>query len=117
MMYNLSVAAFAIALAFQIVVAQDHREAEPSAAGARAVAMIKKLGGQVRGDAKRPFVEVDLGGTNVAGADLQLLKDLPDLRVLDLHNTKITDKGLEHLKDLVNLQGLHLHAEIGRAHV
>jgi internalin A len=86
--------------------------AEPSAAEKRAVAIIEKLGGKVRGDVKRsnhPIIEVDLGLTNVTDADLQLLKDLPDLQVLDLHRTKVTDKGLEHLKGLVKLRGLHLH--------
>jgi Leucine-rich repeat (LRR) protein len=44
---------------------------------------------------------------NVTDADLQLLKDLPDLRVLALHQCDVTDAGLEHLAGLTNLLGLH----------
>jgi Leucine-rich repeat (LRR) protein len=76
---------------------------------------IEKLGGAFRVDPKKPnnpVIEVDLRNTGVTDADLQLLKDLPDLRVLILggpQGTKVTDKGLEHLKGSVNLQRLHLY--------
>jgi Leucine-rich repeat (LRR) protein len=76
---------------------------------------IEKLGGAFRVDPKKPnhpVIEVDLSNTGVTNADLQLLKDLPDLRVLILggtQGTKVTDKGLEHLKGSVNLQRLHLY--------
>ena len=76
---------------------------------------IEKLGGAFRADPKKPnkpVIEVDLRDTRVTDADLQLLKDLPDLRVLILggtQGTKVTDKGLEHLKGSVNLHRLHLY--------
>ena len=79
------------------------------------VAKIEKLGGTFRVDPKQPnnpVIEVDLSNTGGTDADLQLLKDLPDLRVLILggpQGTKVTDKSLEHLKGLVNLQRLHLY--------
>jgi Leucine-rich repeat (LRR) protein len=76
---------------------------------------IEKLGGRFRVDPKKtnnPVIELDLSNTAVTDEDLQLLKDLPDLRVLILggtQGTKVTDKGLEHLKGSVNLQRLHLY--------
>ena len=76
---------------------------------------IAKLGGRFRVDPEKPnnpVIEVDLRNTGVTDADLQLLKDLPDLRVLILggtQGTKVTDKGLEHLKGSVNLQRLYLY--------
>jgi len=50
---------------------------------------------------------LDLVGT-ATDADLEHLKGLTALRVLDLRNTRVTDRGLEQLKGVTSLQRLFL---------
>src|SRR5262249_47050285 len=76
-----------------------------------AVKAIKKLGGKVTVDDKRPgkpVVGVNLGGTKVTDAGLKELKELKNLRELNLGDTQVTGAGLKELKELKNLQGLDL---------
>lgn len=54
--------------------------------------------------------------TNVADADLRILKDVPDLQVLHLGDTNITDAGLEHLKNVPSLKEVELrHTHVTEA--
>jgi hypothetical protein len=43
---------------------------------------------------------IDLRGTRIVDADLQVLKDLPSVRTVELDQTGITDEGIRQLKDL-----------------
>jgi hypothetical protein len=73
----------------------------------KTVAAIKKLGGKVKVDEKRPgrrVMEVDLSFQQVTDADLAHLKGLTSLKSLELGGTKVTDVGLPHLKDLPRLE-------------
>ena len=85
----------------------------------KAIAAIKKLGGQtgtsqfrhiekgklvVENWPGKPVVLVYLEETKVTDADLAFLKVFPDLRHLDLTTTSITDAGLIHLKGLTKLE-------------
>ncbi len=73
----------------------------------KALAQIKRIGGRV-------FDEPGGKGVAIAfpyeatDADLKLLADVPDVRVVYLDRTKVTDAGLEHLKGLANLQEVTL---------
>lgn len=75
----------------------------------RAVAAVKKLGGEVFRDMKapgKPVVGVSLYSTKVKGADLKELAALKGLQRLDLTFTKLTDAGLKGLarhKELTSL--------------
>src|SRR5256885_1977002 len=81
---------------------------------ATAIEAIKKLGGRVEVDAKRPgqpVVGVDLANTKVTDAGLKVLKELKELKSLQtlyLNGTKVTDTGLKELKDLKNLRTLEV---------
>src|SRR5207253_160541 len=78
---------------------------------AMAIEAIKKLGGRVEVDAKRPgqpVVGVDLDNTKVTDAGLKVLKELKSLQFLDLGD-KVTDAGLKELRELKNLQTLYLN--------
>lgn len=78
---------------------------------AKAVAEIKKLGGEVTVDERhldRFVVGVNFERAPVTDAGLDCLKGLPHLRSLNLNHTSVTDAGLEHLKGLTNLQVLDL---------
>src|SRR5215203_6447701 len=77
----------------------------------RVVAEVQRLGGTVEFDKTkkvRPIVKVDLHGTKVTDADLVVLKDLKELRVLDLRLTHISDAGVANLKNLTRLETLNL---------
>jgi hypothetical protein len=79
---------------------------------AAAVETIKKLGGKVTVDAKRPgkpVVGVNLDNTTVTDAGLKELKELKTLREMHLGGTKVTDAGLKELKDSKSLQKLYRH--------
>jgi len=53
-------------------------------------------------------VAVGLRDLPTTDADLELLRDLPDLRQLSIRRTNVTDAGLEHLKGLKHLEYLGL---------
>src|SRR5947209_7558853 len=77
---------------------------------ATAIEAIKKLGGRVEVDAKRPgqpVVGVDLDNTKVTDAGLKVLKQLKSLQFLDMGDN-VTDAGLKELKELKHLQSLGL---------
>jgi hypothetical protein len=77
----------------------------------KAVAFVKKLGGQVIRDEKKAGEPVDtvlLGGTKIDDAGLKELAALKQLQTLDLSNTKISDLGLKELAALQQLQTLYL---------
>src|SRR5437868_6633691 len=79
---------------------------------ATAIEAIKKLGGRVEVDAKRPgqpVVGVDLDNTKVTDAGLKELKEVKSLQTLYLSVTAVTDAGLKELKELKNLQTLYLN--------
>ena len=68
---------------------------------ATAIEAIKKLGGRVEVDAKRPgqpVVGVDLDNSKVTDAGLKVLKDLKNLRTLEVAFTAVTDTGVKELK-------------------
>ena len=51
------------------------------------IAEVERLGGKVEFDetkTNRPIIKVDLHSTKVADADLQILKDLKEIQILDL---------------------------------
>ena len=63
----------------------------------KAIAAIKKLGGKVTFDEKKPgkpVISVNLRRTEVTDAGLVHLKGLKNLQTLFLNSTKITDAGL-----------------------
>jgi hypothetical protein len=79
----------------------------------RAIAAIKKLGGTVTFDHRKPgkpVFRVDLDATKITDKDLKHLKPMVGLKQLFLKHTRITDKGLKHLKGLTNLQSLDLES-------
>jgi hypothetical protein len=53
------------------------------------------------------FEELDLTGSTISDADLELLRELPCQRLV-LDHCPITGPGLDHLKQLPRLQELHL---------
>jgi hypothetical protein len=82
----------------------------------RAIGEIKKLGGKVEVDIKRPgtpVVGVDLKHTKVGDASLEHLKGLTHLEILRLKDSAVTDDGLVYVKGLTNLEVL----ELGRTKV
>lgn len=87
------------------------------------VRRIEALGGRVDRDSilPRPWQQafgwqlnygrvatIDLRGTLIRDADLQVLSDFEDLLILMLDGTSITDDGLVHVRGLKNLQGVML---------
>jgi Leucine-rich repeat (LRR) protein len=85
--------------------------------------LIKKMGGQVQRDPKapgQPAIGISLRGTNVTDADLEILKQLKSLQILNLSQTAITDAGLKPIESLPNLRNLILPVSItdaGLVHV
>src|SRR6185295_12716667 len=77
----------------------------------KVVAEVQRLGGTVEFDETkedRPIVKVDLHGTKVTDADLVILKNLKELRVLDLRLTHVGDAAVANLKNLTKLETLNL---------
>src|SRR5688572_2027088 len=82
----------------------------------RAIAAIKKLGGVVEVDVKRPgmpVVGVNLKHTKEVDASLEHLSGLTELGRLSLKDTRVTDDGMRYVKGLTNLEVL----ELGRTNV
>jgi Leucine-rich repeat (LRR) protein len=103
----------ALALAGMVLVlTQPLLRAQDGQAGQeRAIAEIKKLGGKVEVDPKRPSVPVvgvNLKHAKVVDASLEHLKGLTELEILFLEDTKVTDDGLVYLKGLTDLEALEL---------
>ncbi|MFH0884048.1 MAG: hypothetical protein V2A56_13765, partial [bacterium] len=76
-----------------------------------AVAKIRKLGGQITFDDKRPeksVIRVDVNNCKMSDTDLKELTTLTNLQTLFLGGTDVSDAGLEYLKGLNNLQSLAL---------
>jgi len=78
-----------------------------------AAVAIKKLGGVVRMDNKKPgkpVTMVDLNGqgsrTKLVDADLKVLKEFKHLRHLSLYATQVTDGGMKELRELKSSQTL-----------
>ena len=72
----------------------------------RAVAVVKKLLGEIQRDETRPdkpVMAVDLSRTNVTDAVLKELTPLTRLTILNLSETSVSDAGL---KDIISLKGL-----------
>ncbi len=87
------------------------RPAGTNPAQRKAVAEIKKLGGEVTVDDKSPgrsVIGVNLSHTELTAAGLKCLKGLSDLHDLDLSYTKVTDTEAKYLEGLPHLQSLHL---------
>ena len=85
--------------------------AKPTPEQAEAIAMIERLGGRLKfADDRpgRPVVEIALGGTPVADADLRRLACFPELETLSLFDSAIGDQGLARLALFVKLQTLYL---------
>ena len=81
-------------------------------AEAKAVAAVERLGGTVTRDEERPgkpVVEVHLGFSQAADADLKELAALKRLQVLALSFTPVTDAGLKELAALPGLRKLYLN--------
>ncbi len=81
-------------------------------AEAKAVAAVERLGGTVTRDEERPgkpVVEVHLGFSQAADADLKELAALKRLQVLALPYTPVTDAGLKELAALPSLRKLYLN--------
>jgi hypothetical protein len=73
------------------------------------VAKVKRLGGSAIVNEDLPgkqIVAIDLHGTRVRDADLELLEGLTNLYTLNLYDTRITDEGLKNLKTLGKLHAL-----------
>ena len=74
----------------------------------RAVAAVKRLGGQVQRDEDAPgmpVVAVVLRSTEVTDANLACLKGLRRLKALHLDSTGVTDEGLKHLRGMTEMWG------------
>ena len=85
--------------------------AKPTPEQAEAIAMIERLGGTLKfSDDRpgRPVVEIALGGTPVADADLARLACFTELETLSLFDSAIGDEGLARLAPLVKLRTLYL---------
>ncbi len=83
---------------------------------ARAIAEIKRLGGTVEVDSKRPdlpVIGVNLKHTKVIDASLEHLQGLTRLEILSLKETGVTDDGVVSIKGLTRLEVL----ELGRTKV
>src|SRR5262245_6466658 len=81
--------------------APKEKELDAEVARRAGVTEIVKLGGRIKIDDKdpsKPIVEVHLPSTKVTDAELPLLAEWTELRLLDLSGTKITDVGLESLQ-------------------
>src|SRR5438132_13440397 len=102
---------------FFLVMTQPVLRAQDSkAAKERAIAEIKKLGGEIEVDAKSPdmaVVGVNLKHTKEVDASLEHLKGLTELQRLSLKDTKATDGAMVHIRGLTNLEVL----ELGRTKV
>src|SRR5262249_51612789 len=90
----------------------------------QAIAQIKRLKGQVKRDLNnpdKPAVSLDLHGTRISDADLEILRSLTKLQSLNLYNTNVTDAGLVHLQGLTSLSTLYLNytsiTDAGLAHL
>jgi Ran GTPase-activating protein (RanGAP) involved in mRNA processing and transport len=55
------------------------------------------------------ITKVSLNSTHAKDADMELLKPLTQVEILELQSSDITDTGLGHLKDLKTLRELDLH--------
>ena len=96
---------------FLVVTQPVLRAQDKDAAKERAIAEIKKLGGRVEVDGKRPgmpVVEVDLKHTKVVDASLEHLKGLTALERVFLKETTVTDSGMVYIKGLTNIEVLEL---------
>ena len=91
---------------------EPHVEPDKTEEQDPAVAVIKKLGGKVEVDEKKPgkpVVTVTLANReDITDETLVHLKSLTQLTHLWLGSTSVTDEGLVHLKDLTKLQYLYL---------
>jgi hypothetical protein len=128
-------ASMAVGGLFLVMTQPMLRAQDSKAEKERAIAEIKKLGGEVEVDTNRPgspvvgvnlkhTKEVDaslehlqgltelqrmsLKGTKITDSGVATIKGLTNLEVLELGRTKVTDKGLEHLKGFLKLQRLDL---------
>jgi Leucine-rich repeat (LRR) protein len=91
--------------------APKEKDLDPEVARRPGVAEIVKLGGRLKiddKDANKPIIEVHLPNAKVTDAELALLADWTELRLLDLSGTKISDAGLASLKKLTRLETLTL---------
>jgi hypothetical protein len=71
------------------------------------IAVIQKMDGRVQRDLKapgQPVIGISLRGTKVTDADLEILKQLKSLQILNLSQTAITDAGLKPIEFLPKLQ-------------
>jgi len=84
---------------------------EEKTAEAEAVTRIEALGGEVERDAAlrdEPVIRVHLGGTAITDDDLEILRSLQQVRVINLYGTQITDQGLAHLSEMTSIDELQL---------
>ena len=79
----------------------EDKDVKRSDAEKKAIAAIKKLGGKVTFDERKPgkpVIFVNLVNTKVTDAGLVHLKGLTNLQSLGLKNTKVTDAGVKKLQ-------------------
>lgn len=82
-----------------------------SSAEQEAIAWVERMGGKVKYDDAQPgspVVEVALGGTSVAGAQLGRLATFTKLQTLSLFDTSVGDEGLERIAEFKTLKTLYL---------
>src|SRR5713226_2717871 len=92
-----------LAVGLLLVTGSKGPAAEGETEQGKAIAEIRRLGGEVAVDETRdgkPVVRVSLRGTRISDEDLVHLKGLRQLRSLDLGNTLVSSAGLEQLKGL-----------------
>jgi len=78
---------------------------------ALAAERVRELGGTVSATPDGDYstvIKVDLKRSSAKDADLQLLANLPNTRVLYLARTEVSDEGMKHVAQLSNLKELHL---------
>lgn len=75
---------------------------------AEVIALVNRLGGQVKYGEQHTVVEVALGGTHVSGSELARLSIFPDLKTLSLFDSSISDDDLARLAPTKTLETLYL---------
>ena len=99
-----------LAQAFSLVAAVCS-PSESSADEAKAIAVIRKLGGAMTVDENspgKPVISVDFTLSRINDGALGHLQGLSQLRSLVLSDTPITGEGLEHLRGLREIRALSL---------
>lgn len=73
---------------------------------------LRGLGGTItikEGASDKSVIGVQLPALKTTDAQMELLRGLDQLQVLDVENSEVSDKGLRHLAELTELRSLDLH--------